>query len=75
MELTVEQTEILFEATEIFLAWYRKYNTEYPTFSELLQTNHVKILDIFDGEEYTEEDVTITLNNLKDNYLRLFLEY
>jgi len=75
MDLTVEQTELLFEATEIFLAWYKKYNVEYPTFSELLQINHTKILDIFEGDIYSEEDVTNTLINLKDNYLRLFLEY
>lgn len=75
MELSIEQTELLFEATEIFSAWYKKYNSEYPTFSELLEINHIKILDIFEGEEYTSEEVTETLINLKDNYLRLFLEY
>lgn len=76
MELTVVQTELLFEATEIFLAWYKKYNAlEHPSYSELLATNHTKIMDIFDGEEYTEEDVTEILINLKDNYLKLFLDY
>ncbi len=75
MELTIEQSELLFEATEIFLLWYEKYYSEPPTFSELLQISHTKIMDICELGNYTDEEVTQKIKELKENYFKLLTDY
>ena len=75
MELTIEQTELLFIATDVFHMWYTKYYPDPPSYSELLKINHVKILDIFDGYKYTDEEVVDILENLIITYNKLLEDY
>lgn len=75
MDLTIEQTELLFEATEIFQLWYAKYYDEPPSFSELLEINHVKVMDIAEMLDSNEEEITLSIVELKETYLKLLAEY
>jgi hypothetical protein len=57
LDLTVNQTEILYDLTEIHLEWHQKYYNTHPTFAELLDEN--------------PKEVTKVLFNMKKNYLEL----
>lgn len=74
MELTIEHTELLYEATEIFHLWYKKYYSDPPKFSDLLQINHIKIIDICEEFNYSESEITEKIIGLKQTYLKLLLE-
>lgn len=75
MELTLDQTDLLFDVTEHHLKWYIRYYPSVPEFDILLELNHVKLKQCFpDGLEYTEDDVTSKLLEFKTDYINMLLK-
>lgn len=76
MKITVEQSELLFQIAEIHLDWILKYNPDSDTtFKEMLKLNHVKLINCFRSDIYTEDEVTDKLYNMRAHVLRLRNEY
>ena len=76
MKLTIEQSELLYQIAEIHLDWIQKYNTESnTTFGEMLKLNHVKLINCFCDDIYTEREVTNKLYDMRAHVLRLKDEY
>ena len=76
MNLTIEQSEMLYEIAEIHLAWILKYNPDSKTtFSDMLHINHTKLLNCFFDSIYNESDVTEKLLKIRAHVLRLSNEY
>lgn len=71
LNLTVIQTEILYDLTEIHLEWHQKYYNTHPTFAELLELNHVKLCNLLIDKDENPKEVTKILFNMKKNYLEL----
>jgi hypothetical protein len=74
VELTEKQFEILYEATDWHLKFYKTYSNDPPTYAELLRLNHQKITDIIE-DDMSEDDITYYLNKMKDNYTNLYNSY
>ncbi len=74
IELTIAQTDLLFEATEIYELWYSKYYIQPPSFAELLKMNHIKLMDLF-TDEPTEIEVTEAILKIKESYFKLLADY
>ena len=75
MNLTVEQTDLLFDVTEHHLKWYLRYYPDPPEFNTLLELNHLKLRHSFpDGMKYTEEDVTNKLLEYKQQYIDMLID-
>lgn len=76
MKLTIEQSEMLFEIAEIHLYWIFKYNPDSDsTFESMLKLNHVKLINCFCDDIYTEREVTEKLLQMRAHVLRLSNEY
>lgn len=76
MKLTIEQSEMLYQIAEIHLDWILKYNPDSnTTFEEMLKLNHVKLINCFCSDIYTEQEVTNKLYDMRANVLRLKDEY
>jgi len=76
MELTIEQSEMLYQIAEIHLDWILKYNpSSKTTFEQILKLNHNKLLNYFIDIDYSEKDVTKKLVKMRGKVLRLSKEY
>jgi len=74
MDLTLEQTQLLFDVTEHHLKWYLKYYPDPPEFDVLLELNHVKLKNHFSEIKYESVDVTNKLLDLKQGYIDMYID-
>ncbi len=68
--LTDKQLEILFEMAEIHFQCFEKFYKEYEiTYSEVLELNHKKILDIIEGcVDFDEETLDFIFESILKDY-------
>lgn len=72
MDLTIEQTNLLFDVTEHHLKWYIRYYPDVPEFDILLEINYIKLKNMFSTiSEASEDDITNKLLELKIDYINM----
>jgi hypothetical protein len=74
MTLTTKQTEMLFQAAELHLEWYKIYYPDPPKFEVLLELNHTKLSYLIE-DDTTEDDITKALNNFINQYQTMIDDY
>lgn len=72
MDLTIGQTNLLFDVTEHHLKWYIRYYPDVPDFDILLELNYIKLKNKFSSiSKVSEEDITNELMKLKIDYINM----
>jgi len=68
--LTDKQLDMLFEMDEIHFQCFEKFYTEYEiTYSEVLELNHQKMLDIVEGcVDFDEEAIDFIFESILKDY-------
>lgn len=69
-QLTIAQTELLYEVTEMHQKWYEEFYSEVPSFDILLELNHNKIMFLID-DNTSESFITETLKEMYSRYKEL----